>query len=179
MGKFWKKTWTKKKRKITGFFERTLSFLLELFSGKWCECQLVFHFCTSGLISADPTLIPGLLRRQREDRLLSRLACPWHQQPHLVPRLSLSLLHSMAGCKRDVHHQPVHIWSYFWIVVGVWCVRYPIEFAIVTIAICYFITSDHTEAFATKTNFANELEHHPPPRKKHEVSLIVSWIPSL
>ena len=32
-GKFWKKTW-KKIRKITGFFERTLSFLLELFSGK-------------------------------------------------------------------------------------------------------------------------------------------------
>ena len=49
MGKFWKKTW-KKIRKITGFFERTLSFLLELFSGKWCECQLVFHFCTSGFV---------------------------------------------------------------------------------------------------------------------------------
>ena len=31
---------------------------------------------------------------------------------------------AFAGCKRDVHHQPVRICGSLWIVVGVWCVRY-------------------------------------------------------
>ena len=82
---------------------------------------------------------------------------------------------AFAGCKRDVHHQPVHICGSLLVYDVYVTLRYPIEFAIVTIVICYFITSDPTEAFAAKTNFANELEHHPPPRKKHEVSLIVGY----
>ena len=126
MGKFWKKTWKKKSERSPDFLRELWAFCWSCSVGSDVNASWCFIFVQVDLFLNSLKVLKLKqqtdLRRSHKDQVyfggrgktgcfrdLHALDTSSHTWCLGMPRLSLSLLHSMAGCKRDVHHQPVHI----------------------------------------------------------------------